>query len=424
MTWPTDMSGLGGYPPAIKVAYMKSRQRAYGLRQWAALFLVLVVATLGAGFWGIVQAPELARLDKEAALSEPVRKSILEKKAGLVQLDKQLQGLTKRTQILRDRIIVDAISPGTIWTTDKDLNKANLTDIAIAPDGRRAITVGDSGTVAVSADGSESWSVRQSGTGNPLTDIAIAPDGRRAIAVGWNGTIITSKAWGGVLPALPDRIDALDEALRSGNLERPIDDVAVFYREEARNLARQTATTETEKTKSVQDIAVLEATAGLRTQTFMEGLLQGNVGGLTTSFNRLQIGSGTETNGANGRADIVKEALAGEQTALERGENTARLTTTAVRIGVVAIVLLLVQIFVSLSRYNMRLAGFYDARADAILYLNPKELPLGLEKVGALETLMATLSPDAVDFGKAPKGMMDQAIQLARNVTRPGGGSG
>ncbi len=89
--------------------------------------------------------------------------------------------------------------------------------------------------------------------------------------------------------------------------------------------------------------------------------------------------------------------------------------TNATRVAVILITLFLVQILVSLYRYNTRLAGYYDARADALLLLhaeesNVKDMPFG--------ELMAALSPDAVDFGRTAKTSVDHAVEMAKEVMR------
>ncbi len=92
--------------------------------------------------------------------------------------------------------------------------------------------------------------------------------------------------------------------------------------------------------------------------------------------------------------------------------------TNATRVAVILITLFLVQILVSLYRYNTRLAGYYDARADALLLLhaeesNVKGMPFG--------ELTAALSPDAVDFGRTAKTSVDHAVEMAKEVMRVGG---
>ena len=90
-----------------------------------------------------------------------------------------------------------------------------------------------------------------------------------------------------------------------------------------------------------------------------------------------------------------------------------------VRIGAVVIVLFLVQIMVSLSRYNTRLAGYYDARADAILLQGETDTNIAGVK---FEDLVSAMSPDDVDFGRAPRTLLEQAMNFARDTARRGSG--
>jgi hypothetical protein len=73
------------------------------------------------------------------------------------------------------------------------------------------------------------------------------------------------------------------------------------------------------------------------------------------------------------------------------------------------LLLFLVQILVPLYRYNIRLAAFYDARADAITLVEnrPSE---------QLETLVSLLSAEAIDFGKSPVSPTQQALELVRDM--------
>jgi hypothetical protein len=82
------------------------------------------------------------------------------------------------------------------------------------------------------------------------------------------------------------------------------------------------------------------------------------------------------------------------------------ISTIATRAGAVLILMFLVQILVTLYRYNVRLANFYDGRADALELMSSAE-----EK--RFETLVRTISGDTIEFGKIPKTPTEQAILLA-----------
>ena len=78
---------------------------------------------------------------------------------------------------------------------------------------------------------------------------------------------------------------------------------------------------------------------------------------------------------------------------------------TVTRIAVLTILFFLVQILVRVYQYNLRLAAFWQARADAILVSNSfsdtKEKPIGFDE------LVFAMAPDAQDFKASPKSPLD-----------------
>jgi hypothetical protein len=87
------------------------------------------------------------------------------------------------------------------------------------------------------------------------------------------------------------------------------------------------------------------------------------------------------------------------------------ISTIVTRIGSVFILLFLVQILITFYRYNVRLANYYDARADALQLV-------GAAKEATLQNLVSTLSPDVMDFGKMPSTPTEQALELAKEVVK------
>ncbi len=78
--------------------------------------------------------------------------------------------------------------------------------------------------------------------------------------------------------------------------------------------------------------------------------------------------------------------------------------------GAVGILILVVQIFVNSTRYNLRLSDLYRAQANALRASN-----------GDLETarlLLENLSPLPVDFGKTPTSLYEKAIDAVRDVAK------
>jgi hypothetical protein len=98
-----------------------------------------------------------------------------------------------------------------------------------------------------------------------------------------------------------------------------------------------------------------------------------------------------------------------EQPIPERNQTSFLISTVTTRVGIVVLLLFLVQILVPLYRYNTKLAGFYDARADALELVDN-------DNSDGLDRLVTILSPDTLDFGKAPATPTQQALDAAKEV--------
>ena len=100
--------------------------------------------------------------------------------------------------------------------------------------------------------------------------------------------------------------------------------------------------------------------------------------------------------------------------------------STSLRIGSILVLLLWVRHMANLMRYNLRLAAYYDARADAIRLFRSEELSQPDEKkelsqskkIHLLKRLMRTVTPDDIDIGRSPRGVVEHAMRLARGMLR------
>lgn len=92
-----------------------------------------------------------------------------------------------------------------------------------------------------------------------------------------------------------------------------------------------------------------------------------------------------------------------------QGKTLYIISISTTRIGIVVLLLFLVQILVPLYRYNVKLAAFYDARADALTLVEN-------QSTEELERLVCVLSPDVVDFSKPPESPTQQAFELVKEV--------
>ena len=100
--------------------------------------------------------------------------------------------------------------------------------------------------------------------------------------------------------------------------------------------------------------------------------------------------------------------------ALRTAEPVRQASRIATRLAIVALLIFLVQIVVNRYRYLQRLAGFYQARAQAFRMLADSDPALGaqlLQHVTATE-LIASLSPDAIRFDKTAAAPTDNLAAL------------
>lgn len=97
--------------------------------------------------------------------------------------------------------------------------------------------------------------------------------------------------------------------------------------------------------------------------------------------------------------------------ALSNSDRTRRVVSViATRVGAVLILVFLVQILASLYRYNVRLAAYYESRADAL------ELAIvsdGTVDAARLQSAAAVISPERIEFGREPRSPLETSAELA-----------
>jgi hypothetical protein len=85
----------------------------------------------------------------------------------------------------------------------------------------------------------------------------------------------------------------------------------------------------------------------------------------------------------------------------------------ATRVGAIVLLLFLVRILVPLYRYNIRLAFFYDARADALDWMR---LTKNEEDNELFENLIHYLSPDSIDFSEPPASPTQEFFDFVKGL--------
>jgi hypothetical protein len=84
-----------------------------------------------------------------------------------------------------------------------------------------------------------------------------------------------------------------------------------------------------------------------------------------------------------------------------------------IRAAAVLLIIFLVQTFISIFRYTMRLAAYYQARADALKLAAGTDLA-----ISDFQKMTAVLSPETYDFGRSPRTPVQQAVELAKELLR------
>ena len=123
-----------------------------------------------------------------------------------------------------------------------------------------------------------------------------------------------------------------------------------------------------------------------------------------------------ETNKRATEERILGAPIGGEGTNRDRGSITTDwaqiIQSNLTRLSSLAIMFFLVAILVPQYRYSIRMAAFYEARADSI------RLARGLQPITHLQDLekaIAAMTPN-IDFGKAPATPIDQLIALIKSI--------
>lgn len=109
--------------------------------------------------------------------------------------------------------------------------------------------------------------------------------------------------------------------------------------------------------------------------------------------------------------DIVK-GTSTHQNIFDQNQLSVLISAIATRVGAIVLLLFLIKILVPLYRYNVKLASYYDARADAL----QMGLLEGRYTLQSFETLAVILTPAKIDFTASPDSPADQAIELAKHV--------
>ena len=252
--------------------------------------------------------------------------------------------------------------------------KANFEAVAISEDGTRAIAVGKRGQAWISIGGAlTDWSKTETLVGQDLNDVAVSEDGRSAIAVGDSGRILVFSLLDGTWCAADSR---------TGRRLRAVDFTGQG------------------------DTAVAVGDAGDRATVLKIDARRcdDNVTRLEVEMPLVEVGREASQRGDQEVDPDLEFAV-------------LYLVVTVVRVAAVLVFLIMVWQLISLIRYHLRLAAFYEGRGDAILMTNPKALPQS-DDIESFERLAKAATPEDVDFERTPRGLVGDALRVARTIIR------
>ncbi|MEM9099495.1 MAG: WD40 repeat domain-containing protein [Pseudomonadota bacterium] len=320
--------------------------------------------------------------------------------------------------------IVPRASPDAPWSVVESGTKEHLVRIALTPDGAGA-AVGGNGTFVTRAAPDAPWVVVESGTGEHLGDIALMPDGA-GVAVGQNGTIVATPHDLVAQASAPADPEALRQFLDDLRKQHP------NYRENPVHTQRLAALNNayTNVAADLKDATdkIAEADTGVlsrreQLREFREFLAECRAAPVLAEENEdddkgpeeRPEGEDTTPMAASGSEEVkaCAEAYTSAIVDVRSKKWWELLAETAPQ------ALLLVFLLATLGglyRYNLKMAGFYYARADALAINREPVMPRRFEE------LATTLAADKVDFRNA-KTPMDTVVDLSKEAMRkmPGG---
>lgn len=338
------------------------RRRARHLKYIAAIYLVFILLALGGGGYLFYWLPQVL-VGQEQKMSQLQNLSI---KKGVLEASKEFAAL--RWKIQRDDALADVVRKGfsIAQTPFPHILSVHFTTT------QTGWAVGEEGTILSTIDGGKSWQQQSSGTQYDLVSVHFIT-AQTGWTVGESGGIfyITVLDDTGIRAA--ETLDKFAQALDTLAVAHKID-LTVFQ-----NLIKA----------DQQEISRLD-----------EKLTE-----IDHKIGRLK-------NQVNETADQkdVNQGSTGFVDPLNQLSTNASMTLNFTRIGVIGFVIYFISILFNLYRYSMRLAAFYDSRADVLELKQPADTEF--------TALIDNFSPDHLNFGKQTQNPASQAIELAKEVTQ------
>lgn len=245
---------------------------------------------------------------------------------------------------------------------NKRRRKSDLFAVAGSEDGKTYIAVGENGTIWHSIEGYTKWKQVSLNVSDDLNAVALSNNGKDAIVVGEYGTVLVSHD--------------------HGKHWKPLD------------------------SKSANDLLAVE---------FIDNKT-GIVVGKNMSLLRAKS-SGNKGDDSITPVNVPK--LKTTETRKPANNEQSSISERMIQLGIIRTAIIVLALFlgnhlISFSRYNIRLAAFYDGRRDAIL-ISRKDIPKPMN-IEDLTQLIHAASPDNLGFGQSSQTVMDQAARGTRAI--------
>ena len=296
---------------------------------------------------------------------------------------------------------------GQNWTVPKGLKLKEGERIFVAmfgPDGRHGVVGGHKGSVFVTQDGGQNWNVPENSElkkdlelreGERIVAAAFDADGRFGVVAGSEGSVFVTQS----------------SELRWNSTERDYQDTSFIDVVSASPGGRDFVAVDGDGgihlLEAYPDMAEWESRSldAMRIRIQEDEILRKSVIGreITKFLNKALSADGNVDSGEDSKPGNCEDSKPGNCEDSKSGNDKGFFSglldeLTVMRVVTLIVLFFLVQILVRLHQYSLRLATFWDSRADALLLAQS----FADHKAAAFDDLVAALAPDAYDFKPSP----------------------
>ena len=269
-----------------------------------------------------------------------------------------------------------------------------IDEVIIGADRKHVLVAGNEGSIFVTKDGGQSWSISEGLKLKEyewIDDVVFNADGKHGLVAGNEGSIFVTKNGGQTwLSTERDSRDSSFVTMVSGSADSG-------------------------------SFVALDDRDGLHLLNAYPNMAQRDGWSLADMRSRIEEGDELLRNSAIGRS--ITEFLRNGAAPGSDGDNVGNVVSagssinrfvddlTVMRMVTLTVLFFLVQVLVRLHQYSLRLAAFWDSRADSVLLAQS----FSNSKAVAFDDLVSALAPDAYDFKPPPKPGQDALFKRFRS---------